>query len=89
VIVRFVDVGEIVDHHCLNLSFLEHCNKDYFISSFINFFAAICYECIMTCTSIYPNQELLKTAAQSVGNFLRSKDISLKYIGKAELMLLS
>ena len=88
-IVRFVDVGEIVDHHCLNLSFLEHCNKHYFISSFIYFFAAICYECIMTCTSIYPNQELLKTAAQSVGNFLRSKDISLKYIGKAELMLLS
>ncbi|XP_052058969.1 AP-4 complex subunit epsilon-1-like [Mytilus californianus] len=42
---------------------------------------AICYECIQTSTSIYPNQELLQAATQAVGNFLRAKDLTLKYIG--------
>ncbi|VDI09028.1 AP-4 complex subunit epsilon-1 [Mytilus galloprovincialis] len=42
---------------------------------------SICYECIQTSASIYPNQELLRTATQAVGNFLRAKDLTLKYIG--------
>ncbi|XP_033725542.1 AP-4 complex subunit epsilon-1-like [Pecten maximus] len=42
---------------------------------------AILYECIVTISTIYPNEELQREATTCVSRFIRSTNYSLKYIG--------
>ncbi|XP_060080493.1 AP-4 complex subunit epsilon-1-like [Ylistrum balloti] len=42
---------------------------------------AILYECIVTISAIYPNEELQREATSCVSRFIRSTNTSLKYIG--------
>lgn len=42
---------------------------------------AVLYECVITCTTIYPSQQLVEIAASNVGRFLRSGNNNLKYLG--------
>lgn len=42
---------------------------------------AVLYQCVITCTSIYPSSQLVELAARAVGRFLRSDNNNLKYLG--------
>jgi AP-4 complex subunit epsilon-1 len=42
---------------------------------------AVLYECVLTCTAIYPSSQLVEIAARAVGRFLRSDNNNLKYLG--------
>ncbi len=39
------------------------------------------YQCVITCTSIYPSSQLVELAARAVARFLRSENNNLKYLG--------
>ncbi|PNW83178.1 hypothetical protein CHLRE_06g310000v5 [Chlamydomonas reinhardtii] len=43
--------------------------------------SAIIFECVRTITTIYPNPQLLATAAESIAAFLRSPSHNLRYVG--------
>ena len=42
---------------------------------------AVLYQCVLTCTQIYPSSQLVELAAKSVGRFLRTDNNNLKYLG--------
>ena len=47
----------------------------------INIGFAVTYQCVKTIATIYPNQSLLESAANSVSKFLTSENNNLKYLG--------
>jgi len=47
----------------------------------VNIGLAVTYQCIKTICSIYPNQELLELAANSINKFLDCENNNLKYLG--------
>lgn len=54
----------------------------------INAGYAVVYECIKTIVRLYPNQQLLDTAAEAISRFIQSRSHNLKYLGVTGLALI-